>query len=404
MTKSFKSFFLLFSSPLFFMLSGCANTPIDYDVKPKHEPVYNFTQSSKVLSCLGRKIEASRKFPIDVFVSDIPDHTIPSIESGFLTKNAVMMVTTALGRLDTEKVAVIGRNGAMKGRRQVQVLGSFTELNRTIDSQALSGEAVFPGGIELELGGDKNANHVALDLAMSEQNRIIPKTATSVSVQVHGNSGNATLTYDEGDDFAAIGAIGFTGQEGFHSSQRLLIETSVALMMSKYFEVDIRDCLNSNRRENPPEIQTEYDEPIFQKSNVVNESLENPNHARLQAVPPSPPVSNTSQQPYPRRQRPEIVQAPPSPPLPIAPSAASESFREDEPIQLLEKNGVVVLPSPQGPRFLRAQPPEYNQTPSQDDFSGVPRRNIEDPAQEPEHSEFLEYEGADINQGYVQTF
>ena len=196
------------------VLVGCAGSRIDYDVKPKSEPVYNFTQSSKVLACLGHKIDVTPNPSIDVYITDIPDipdHTIPSIETGFLTKNAVMMVTTALDRLGTRKIAVIGKNGALKDRRQVQVLGSFTELNRTVGSQALSAEAVFPAGLELDIGGDKNANHIALDLAMSERNRIIPNTATSVSIQAHGNSGNATLTYDEGEEYAAPGAQTYSG-------------------------------------------------------------------------------------------------------------------------------------------------------------------------------------------------
>ena len=67
--------------------------------------------------------------------------------------------------MKTDKVAVVGKDGARKGRRQVQILGSFTELNRTTGSGALSGDAIFPGGIELSVGTDKNYNHIALDLA-----------------------------------------------------------------------------------------------------------------------------------------------------------------------------------------------------------------------------------------------
>lgn len=348
------------------LLSACGHMPGSHDIKPKQEPVYNFTQSSKVLSCLGNKIDRTSDKPIDVYVSNIPDHTIPSIESGFLTKNAVMMVTTALDRLDTDKVAVIGKNGAMRDRRQVQILGSFTELNRTVQSSALSSEAVFPGGIELEFGTDKNTNHIALDLAMSEYNRIIPKTATSVSIQIRGNSGDATLTYDEGDDFAAIGAIGFTGQEGFHSGQRLLIETSVALMMSKYFNVDIRSCLQSNKREKQSPIDTEYDEPVF------------PNEENNE-VKPQPVATNTEL----KRTRPELTQEQKQikqQPIYVAPKAPAEPFYEETAPTLQKQSGVYVMPKGSPNRFIRTQPPEYNSAPSQDGYSGVPAKNIPDPA------------------------
>lgn len=361
-------------------LAACGHMPGAHNVKPKQEPVYNFTQSSRVLSCLGEKIDRTDKTSIDVFVSNIPDHTIPSIESGFLTKNAVMMVTTALDRLSTEKVAVIGKNGAMRERRQVQILGSFTELNRTVQSSALSGEAAFPGGFELGLGADKNTNHIALDLAMSELNRIIPKTATSVSIQINGNSGDATLTYDEGEDFAAIGALGFTGQEGFHSGQRLLIETSVALMMSKYFDVDIRSCLQGSKRKNQSPVETDYDEPVFPQQDLESAAVDTAAGSEVEAD-----VST-----LPRRTRPELtseqrmMRSQAQRPYPIAPPSpqpySSQGFYEAEPSGLQQQNGVYVLPRGAPNRFLRAQPREYGTSPSQESFSGVPDQNVPDPA------------------------
>lgn len=340
----------LFLLPTFFV-TACGHGMVDYNVKPKQEPIYNFTQSSQVLSCLGSQINQSREHPIDVYVSNIPDHTTPTIEGGFLTKNAVMMVTTALDRLQTNKVAVIGKGGAVKSRRQVQILGSFTELNRTVQSNALSGETVFPGGFQLSLGSDKNANHIALDLAMSEQNRIVPSTPTSVSIQIHGNSGNATLTYDEGSDFAAIGAIGYSGQEGFHSGQRLLIETSVALMMSKYFDVDIRSCLNANKKAEKSEVKTDYDSPIFQRSSLGNAST--------------------------TKARPNLWQR-------FSGNNALYSsdgvFADTSLKQLPEtQGGRVVLPRGSQRQYLRAQPEEFtpNRTSS---YSGVPPATMKDPA------------------------
>ena len=396
-------------------LTACGHSPIDYNVKPRQEPVYNFTQSSKVLSCLGEKIDRTDKTPIDVYISDIPDHTTSSIESGFLTKNAVMMVTTALDRLNTEQVAVIGKNGAMRSRKQVQILGSFTELNRTIQSRALSSEAVFPGGFELELGADKSANHIALDLAMSEQNRIIPKTATSVSVQIHGNSGDATITYDEGDDFAAIGAIGFSGQEGFHSGQRLLIETSVALMMSKYFQVDIRSCLKSSQREKAPKINTDFDAPVFDRAELASleaaqEAAASPQSVAvdtgakpmaLQARQVSETPAAPQQRSYPRRQKPQMIAPAPEPDLGIDDNA----YAIEEPKQLPQENGVVVLPTPSGPRYLRAQPREYVQS-NNENFSGIPDQNVPDPAADND-GEFLEEQESELprsSSSYDVTF
>lgn len=245
-------------------LAACGYNPKQIDIKPKDEPVYNYTQSSGLLECVGSLVDRDDVSSLDVYISNIPDHTVPTIEAGFLTKNAVMMVTTAIDRLGTQKVNVVGRDGGMKGRHQVQILGAFTELNRTTESGALSGESVFPGGVKLDFGGDKNVNHIALDLSMSERNRIVPGTSTSVAIQIHGNSGNATLTYDEGGDFAAIGALGFTAQEGFHAAERLLVETSVALMLSKYYDIDIRNCLHETGKLDAQRPVNAYDRAVFE--------------------------------------------------------------------------------------------------------------------------------------------
>lgn len=380
------------------LVGACGHGPGALNVKPKQEPVYNFTQSSQVLECVGAKVDRTQTTPIDVYISDIPDHTTPSIEGGFLTKNAVMMVTTALDRLDTDKVAVIGRNGAMRSRRQVQMLGSFTELNRTTKSNALSGQAIIPGGFELEVGGDNNFNHIALDLALSEQNRIIPKTATSVSVQIKGNSGDVTLTYDEGDDFAAIGALGFSAQEGFHSSQRLLIETAVALMMSKYFQIDIKDCLQSTAKTDKVPIASDYDTPVFPEAAMKAEPKPVATAPAPVAAPAYTPAPTTTNQPVYLR-RGEYETRAYTPPTPLAPQPQPETFYQEEPTALPETNGVVVLPRNSNARFLRAQPPEYQQN-NNADFSGVPSTNVQNPAADNEPEFYKQQSREKLEWGY----
>lgn len=249
-------------------LTACAANPLQTKVKPKNEPTYNFTQSSQVLSCVGNFINLGNKPPVDIFISSIPDHTIPTIETGFLTKNAIMMVNTAFDRLQTELVSIVGNDGGMKDRLQVQVLGAFTELNRTMRSSAASGEVIIPGGFELEFGNDQAYNHIALDLALSYKNRIVPGTSTSVSIQIDGGSGDITLSYDEGDEFAAIGALGFSGQEGFHSAQRLLVETAVAIMMARFYSLDIRQCWNKTKKPSHESPVFDYDYPVFDVSTI----------------------------------------------------------------------------------------------------------------------------------------
>lgn len=247
----------------FFVLAACGNNVMGVDVKPQHEPEYNLTQSSRLLACVGGLINYSQGPGVDFFISDIPDHTTPVIEQGFLTKNAIMMVTTAVDRINSPKVAVIGKDGGNKKRRQVQILGAFTELNRTTQSNALSGEVLIPGGFEIDLGHDRNFNHIALDLALAEDNRIVPGTSTSVSIQIFGNSGDMQITFDDGGEFAASGGYGYSGQEGFHSAQRLLIETSVALMVSRYYNVDISACLAHVKKRQDIRPPHSYDAPVF---------------------------------------------------------------------------------------------------------------------------------------------
>ncbi len=260
--------FLLIAQILFLTSCSSISNPLAIDMKPKQEPMYNFTQSSALLSCVGSRIEKSSFGGVDVFISTIPDHTTPPIVGGFLTKDAVMMVTTALGRLGTNKVAIVGKNGGIKGRRQIQVLGAFTELNRTVQSSAISSDVVLPGNIEIGAGRDSNVNHIALDLAMSERNRIIPGSPTSVSVHILGSGGDATITYDDGGDFAIVGAVGYSRQEGFHSASRLLVETAVAIMMANFHDVDIKDCLQKNKKPNVRRQKTPYDKPVFDHEDI----------------------------------------------------------------------------------------------------------------------------------------
>ncbi len=251
------------------LTSGCNYMSKDIDVKPSNEPAYNFSQSSNLLSCVGEMIDNTPQAqPIDIFVSNIPDHTTPSMDQGFLTKNSLMMATTAISRINSDKVSVIGTNGGLKGRRQIQMLGAFTELNRTVQSNALSGDSALPGGIRLSIGNDKQFTHIALDLALAEHNRIVPHTPTSVSIQVKGSTGDIKLSYDEGEDWAASGGIGYKGQEGIHAAQRLLIETSVAIMVSKYYGLEITNCLTKNKKSNGETTKHSYDKPIFQEKKL----------------------------------------------------------------------------------------------------------------------------------------
>lgn len=255
----------LFISGIVFLTAGCSELPTAADFKPANEPMYNMTQSSQVLACVGAKVEASGGPMIDMFISDITDHTTPSIESGFLTKNAVMMMTTAVDRVGATNVQIVGRKGGLPTRRQVQIIGAFTELNRTTESQALSGDVALPGGVEFSVGKDRNYNQIALDVALSEYNRIVPGTATSVSIQIYGQSGDVTLTYDEGEEVAASVGGGFTAQEGFHAAERLLVETAVALVVSKFYGVDMTQCLEKAKNPHRRDTKFIYDKPVFDR-------------------------------------------------------------------------------------------------------------------------------------------
>lgn len=331
---------IIISLALIVTLSACGTDLLNLDVKkPSNPPMYNMTGSSAVLACVGGYINRAATPPVDVFVSDIPDHTTSSIETSFLTKNAVMMVTTAIDRLGTEKVEIVGRNGGIQGRRQVQVLGAWTELNRTTSSNAINGKGTFPGGLSLNLSRDKSVNHIALDMAMSENNRIIPQTASSMSVQLNAASGNATLTYDEGGDFAAVTALGFTATEGFHSAERLLIETSVALMMARYYGIDMKNCLD--RAGTPPGVRS-LDKPVYTHKT------------------PQKRVNQYSRYSPSSSDRPSLV------------------ILKDEPVNLQSdvsalptENGVVVVPKRAGKRarYLEEQPSEYTNR-DEGDFSG----------------------------------
>lgn len=350
-----------------FLLAGCSSSKTP-DHKPKREPAYNFTQSSQVLACVGDMVDSSNGDPIDIFISNIPDHTTPSIESGFLTKNAVMMVTTAVDRMNSPRIAAVGANGGIPIRRQVQILGSFTELNRTSKSKAMSGQAILPGGFELDFGRDENFNHIALDLAMSENNRIVPKTATSVSIIIHGNNGDVTLTYDDDGDYAAVGAIGYTAQEGFHSASRLLIETAVAVMVSRFYGLDITNCLNRARKETAPNNDLPYDKPVFKSSHETGD---------FNSGTTVRPAANINAALYEQRfvkQKRSI--APPQPSAKIQRNDTTQSA--DFVWSSQHGQDLTVIPGPGGPRIIDSKPEEYKAS-SEGDFKidPPPREDVE---------------------------
>ena len=368
-------------------VAACSALPDASEFKPMQEPAYNMTQSSQVLECVGHLIDTSSGGGIDVFISDVPDHTVPSIESGFLAKNAVMMVKTAIDRLGTEKIQVIGREGGSPERRQVQLIGSFTELNRTTASRAVSGEFIFPGGVSLDLGHDISFNHIALDTALSEFNRIIPRTGTSVSIQIHGDSGNATVTYDEGEDFAASVGGGFTAQEGFHAAQRLLVETAVARMFSKYYGVDLSACLQNVREPGarpfvgrydslfyvPPPAPRQY-RPVLMIMDGPPPPVGTPPRYDIPALMPVPaPVAVPMSAP---------LEVPPpasasAPPLTVVPQPLSAS--QSPPVLLTPYSGTsaaepyVLLPQAgSAPRVLTQPPAEFT-VPQPLNYSGATR-------------------------------
>jgi hypothetical protein len=340
-----------------FFLPACNSNFMDVDVKPVEPPMYNMSRGSDLLFCVGQMVSATPGPAVDVFVSDIPDHTTTTIETGFLTKNAVMMVTTALDRLSTPRVQIVGRNGASRSRRQIQVLGAWTELNRTTTSRALSGRATFPGGVNLNLGGDKSYNHIVLDMAMTEGNRIIPQTATSVSIKINGKTGNTTLTYDDGGDFAAVTALGFTSQEGFHAAERLLVETSVAIMIARYYGLSIQPCLQTGE---DAKSRHNLDRPVLPAYANRDDSL-------ISSAPVSDnsdgtsPASSAPAQKYGRDQkRPSLI-------VDNGPVNLQSDVKH---LPLADDEGTIVLPrGKKSPRILIEQPAEYTKR-DKGNFSG----------------------------------
>ncbi|HEY1097006.1 MAG TPA: hypothetical protein VGF14_07170 [Alphaproteobacteria bacterium] len=231
-----------------FSLTACQYIPDGFGKKDprsnlfaKEDPHFNTTRASDVLACIGHQIDNSPLPGIDLIVSGVRDQTKPIEVPGLLATDNTMMATVAVDRLNTDKVSVIGSNGMINGRPAYQLVGAFTELNRTYNSTALGGAARI-GNIELDLGNDREWNHVALDLGLTHNSRLVNGMTVSVNISLQNNNVDGNMTVTPGSSNSAVIAVGFRTKEGIHAAQRLLIETAIGVMMAKLYEVDASPC------------------------------------------------------------------------------------------------------------------------------------------------------------------
>ncbi len=233
------------------LLNACSTGYFGSDPREQlgheQEPRFNYTDATDFLACIGTKIDESDLPATDIVVSVLGDNTKPYDLPGLLATENTTMATLALDRMSTRKVTPVGSSGILEEREIFQLVGAFSEFNRTYHSMA-AGVGARLGNYEFELSADNEWNHIALDLMLTRENRLVHGMSVSVAISVNGESADGDLTIDPSDTKSIAIAFGTNGKEGIHSAQRLLVEVSTGVLIAKLYEIDPADCIKNKYR------------------------------------------------------------------------------------------------------------------------------------------------------------
>ncbi|MFZ4761873.1 MAG: hypothetical protein ACOYK8_03565 [Alphaproteobacteria bacterium] len=287
------------------LLTGCVGKrPGKTDIWPSAPATINKTSISTGLSCLGRLIEQTPDKQLDVFVATIGDDTIPVDVAGLLARDTTMMATTAVDRLGTSKITVVGRGAHLPENDLVQLVGGFTELNRTVSSRAYGGAARF-GNYEFNLGADETWNTIGLDLALTKGGRLLSGGTVSLSVTVEGENGDSNVLINPSKNKSFSLSSGYKAQEGIHAAQRLLIELGVATLFASHYGIDASICFS--------DLAKQPDSPIVKPIKTAPQPI---------AALAVPRQQETSSAPTDNR---SVITASPLPVAPLTPSQSTQS-------------------------------------------------------------------------------
>ena len=231
-------------------------------IRPERKARYNMTDATVFLQCVGGLIDKSPNPGTDFFIARLRDQTRPFDTVGLLALETTMMASIAMDRLGTPKIRVVG--GSVEGMPEpVQLIGAFTELNRTITSGALGGALRLDDIAEIDLSADQEWNNIALDMALVYNTVMLNGMTASVNISVEGDSGDGNFIIAPGEEYSGVISMGYRGREGIHAAQRLLIETAIGILMGKFYDVDMTQCIGEAGR-------LQNDHKLYAKDQVFN--------------------------------------------------------------------------------------------------------------------------------------
>ena len=233
------------------MLGGCAVTaPEVKDFDPEAKVTTIETPNTSLLSCLGDMIDASPQNPVYINVHRLRDETIPEYfrERG-LTNGGMWLATTAISRLDTDKVvAVLARYSdealLPDDITRVDFRGAFTQFDRLGVTGAANARATLDK-FGFNLGLTKEYELITGDFTTSINGRVLNSTA--VGIIVLRSSGAGALSWNSGSDSGQVQIRGRM-REGRQAAQRHIIEAATALHVASYFGIDYQACLQKDER------------------------------------------------------------------------------------------------------------------------------------------------------------
>ncbi len=240
------SIFTVVSSTV--MLSGCHTLQTNPRVSQYESPVNQvMTEYSGILACLGEKIEAADVTPIEVYIRDIEDETVPTrFKERRLSKGAAWWFHTAIGKLETDKVTSITKRPPKKQRSKpdhIEISGAWTQDDSQIGVNSKNiGFDNLNGGILDRFGWfDRDEwSVIAGDFVSTIDGKVVHSSAIALTVKESGQDYNLRI-----EDGSRRFDFGFSSEanEGPQFAQRRIVEAATLVHISHTLQIDYGPCV-----------------------------------------------------------------------------------------------------------------------------------------------------------------
>ena len=225
-------------------LSGCATTLTNDRPGLDRRAITDVdTDYSLGLSCLGKRIDRTRKAPIMVYVDHIDDLTVPERYDGRrLSSGGKWWLHTAINKIGSRRVQAVTASTTKADRgnpNHLVLTGAWTQDDQEVGRTGAMFDALL-SDFGINIGGRESFDVIAGDFVSSRQGRVVH--ASAISVAVSSRNAGFNLQVEDGDrefglDFSR------SAKEGPQFAQRRIAEAAVMVHIARAFDVDYRPCI-----------------------------------------------------------------------------------------------------------------------------------------------------------------